>query len=71
MVYLKTLFFGCIGLVVAFVLRMVWWFVAAVLHEPRDSRIIVSPRLLLHDPLFLVFAVVCVGLGVYLGKPQL
>ena len=35
MIYLKALLFGGFGLVVAFVLRLAWWFVAARLREPQ------------------------------------
>lgn len=76
MVYLKTLLLGCIGLAVALVLRVVIWFVFAMSHGKnmgltahagsRDSRLILGTRLL-QDPLFLILAVVCVGLVVYLG----
>jgi hypothetical protein len=68
LVYLKALLFACIGLVVAVVLRVGWWFAFAMSHRTEDSRFTLGPRELLHDPLFLVLAVVCIGLVVYLAN---
>lgn len=63
MVYLKHVL---IGLAVACLLRVFWWIYVHI-HLGKDSIIVPSPRLLL-DPVFLVLAVICVGLVVFLGK---
>jgi hypothetical protein len=66
MIYLKALLFALIGLAVALVLRMAGLAISG--HDTRtgDIRFVVSSELL-RDPLFLVLAVSCVGLGVYLA----
>jgi hypothetical protein len=66
MIYLKALLFGCIGLVVAVVLRIAGLAISARDVRTGDISVVVSPALL-RDPLFLVLAVTCVGLGVYLA----
>jgi hypothetical protein len=66
MVYLKTLLFGCIGLAIAFVLRVAWLLTG--LYGARDSRLMIGLPLL-RDPAFIVLSLVCVGVGVYLAVP--
>lgn len=68
MVYLKALLFGGIGLVAAVVLRIASCFVLAIWHSRVSPDLyVVLDSYMLHDNLFLVLAVVCVGLGVYLA----
>ena len=64
---MKALLFGGIGLVIAVVVRVLIWFVPAVFRGTHDSRFQVGAKLL-HEPLFLLIAVACIGLGVYLGR---
>jgi hypothetical protein len=66
MVYLKAFLFGSIGLVLAVVLRVAGLAVSARDVRTGDIRVVVSFELL-RDPFFLVLAVSCVGLGVYLA----
>ena len=61
MVYLKACLFGCIGIVIACVLRVLWGFVSSMPHS-QDVIFIVEL-----DTLFLLLAVACVGLGGYLA----
>ncbi len=68
MVYLKALLFGCIGLVVAFVLRIIWRIAATAWHSRASPDLIVvldSQALL--DKIFMLLAGACVGVG---GVPR-
>jgi hypothetical protein len=66
--YLKALLFGSIGLGIAFILRVVWWFVAGVPHG-NTGLTAYAGYTFWRDPLFQIMAVLCVGLGLYLGRP--
>jgi hypothetical protein len=67
----KPVLFGCIGLVVAYLLRVAFWFVSTMPHGSTGltAHSGGSRYGLLQDPAFLGLAVLCVGLGLYLGKP--
>jgi hypothetical protein len=68
MIYLKAFLFGSIGLIVAVVLQVAERFVSAIWHSRTSPDLyVVLDSGMLSDKLFLLLAVVCIGLGVYVA----